>query len=208
MNKSHDLFLKGLQYDQHQIDINRKDDLNLLAEIIHAEIEEKDSCQIIFICTHNSRRSQLIQFLMCLISSHFNLSGIEAYSGGIEVTAFNHRMVAALKAKGFVFSKSNQSYNPEYRWNGDAHTQPMFSKIYDHSLNPSKNFMAVMVCDHADENCPIVTGAKHRISLPYLDPKAFDDTPEETEAYANKILEIGREIWYLCEKIREHIESE
>ena len=33
-----------------------------------------------------------------------------------------------------------------------------------------------MTCDHADENCPLIPGAKTRIPLTYVDPKVADET--------------------------------
>jgi arsenate reductase len=53
-----------------------------------------------------------------------------------------------------------------------------------------------MTCTHADENCPLVAGADVRISLPYDDPKAFDNTPLEAAKYTERVHEIGREILY------------
>lgn len=194
-------FVKNLKQRPEQIDINRKDDLNLLAELIHSEIEEKEINHIVFICTHNSRRSQLAELMLRIASQEFGFDQIHTYSGGIEVTAFNHRMVKALEREGLEFEKSDESSNPVYVLKSELFPQPMFSKIYDDDVNPSEDFIAVMVCDHADENCPVITGATERISLPYLDPKAFDDTPEEADAYSQKVSEIGSEMIYLCERL-------
>ena len=33
-----------------------------------------------------------------------------------------------------------------------------------------------MVCGEADAACPVVKGAAARISMPYLDPKIYDDS--------------------------------
>jgi hypothetical protein len=57
-----------------------------------------------------------------------------------------------------------------------------------------------MVCSQADEACPLVRGAK-RFSLPYEDPKAYDDSVHEAGAYDMKVREMGREILYLVSKI-------
>ena len=58
-----------------------------------------------------------------------------------------------------------------------------------------------MVCSQADEGCPFVAGAFKRISLPYLDPKEFDDTEFEGIKYLEKVKEIGREMLYMASKI-------
>jgi hypothetical protein len=57
-----------------------------------------------------------------------------------------------------------------------------------------------MVCSQADEACPLIVGGK-RFSLPYQDPKDYDDTVHEAGAYDMKVREMGREILYLVSKI-------
>ena len=47
--------------------------------------------------------------------------------------------------------------------------------------------------------CPIVAGADFRIALPFEDPKAFDDTPLESEKYTERCRQIGREMLYVAE---------
>lgn len=59
------------------------------------------------------------------------------------------------------------------------------------------DFIAIMVCDDADTNCPFVPGAKHRFSLTYTDPKHADGKENELEVYVNKIWEIGSEMWFM-----------
>ena len=196
-------FIQDRYAELESIDIDRQDDLNVLAEIIGADLKSKDRSRITVICTHNSRRSQLAEFLLRIMAHHFNIEGIQTYSGGTEATAFNHRMVKALKEYGFSFTKSDDLENPRYQYQSEYSDfdQVMFSKVYNDAYNPSEEFIALMVCDHADQNCPIVSGASHRISLPYLDPKASDDTPDEKYAYAEKVKEIGREMLYLCERV-------
>ena len=49
-----------------------------------------------------------------------------------------------------------------------------------------------MVCDEADAACPVVMGAKKRISLPFSDPKAFDGKPEEAAKYSERRDDIVR----------------
>jgi arsenate reductase len=60
-----------------------------------------------------------------------------------------------------------------------------------------------MTCAHADENCPIIPGAEERISLQYDDPKAFDNTPLETEKYDERSLQIASELLYVFKSVGE-----
>jgi arsenate reductase len=67
-----------------------------------------------------------------------------------------------------------------------------FSKHYADESNPQSGFAVLMVCTEADGECPIVEGAKLRISNPYLDPKIYDDGAYETAKYAECRDDIGR----------------
>ena len=78
----------------------------------------------------------------------------------------------------------------------------MFSKTYDHEVNPTSDFAAVMTCSHADENCPVVFGADKRISLSYEDPKFYDHTPLTDAFYDVRSFEIGTELFYLFSLIQ------
>lgn len=197
-----DTFFASRKSEYQLIDIHRKDDLSLLAELINAELSQEFQSNVMFICTHNSRRSQLAEFLFRLSLQYFEIENVQVYSGGTEATAFNERMIRALRNEGFEFSELENDENPIYISDLEGMGQRMFSKVYNDEFNPSKDFLAIMVCDHADENCPLVIGASHRIALPFLDPKEFDGTSNEEKAYSDKVKEIGREMVFLAEKIK------
>jgi hypothetical protein len=79
-----------------------------------------------------------------------------------------------------------------------------FSKVYSDLSNPQRDFCAVMVCSQADGACPLVAGAALRLAIPYDDPKAFDDTPNETQKYDDRCQQIAREMLYLFSQAKEH----
>ncbi len=54
-----------------------------------------------------------------------------------------------------------------------------------------------MTCTHADENCPFIHGAEKRISLPYEDPKAYDNTADEAKMYDERSIQIATEMKYV-----------
>ena len=58
-----------------------------------------------------------------------------------------------------------------------------------------------MTCDSANEACPIVFGASIRIPIMFLDPKAFDNTPQQAEKYQERSLQIATELKYVFSKI-------
>jgi len=101
--------------------------------------------------------------------------------------------------------RTEGSENPVYtvQLGPDGPTVECFSKVYDHDTNPSSDFIAVMVCSDADENCPFVPGARHRISLPYDDPKTSDHTPEAADTYDERLDQIARELFRVFDALKQ-----
>lgn len=185
--------------DSDQLSADRKQLLDQLSELILSSLKKEGLCNVTFICTHNSRRSQLAELWLSYYLSHYCIKDIYTYSGGTETTALNYRVANALDRFGFTMNKIGNQENPRYII--DGLDKVFFSKVYNDQFNPSNNYIAVMVCDQADDNCPIVHGAKNRFSLKYIDPKHSDNTDLESTTYDEKVLEIGREMCYLARKV-------
>ena len=137
-------------------------------------------------------------------AAHFyGIHAIKCYSGGTEATAFNPRAVEAMQDVGFDINQMTEGTNPKYkvRYSDEAPLLTVFSKTYDDSSNPKEDFVAIMTCSHADENCPLVRGALERIAITYDDPKNFDGMPEEKMKYRERALEIGREMLYAFSRV-------
>lgn len=182
-----------------EIPVARKSELKIFADAIRESINQFGRADIIVICTHNSRRSQLGQLALKTAALYYNLKEIHCFSGGTEATAFNYRMVLAIKRAGFRVNQVSSGENPKFYIpvsDNDYNLDIYYSKRFDESYNPGKNFIAVMVCSQADEACPFVPGAFKRISLPYADPKDSDESENETQVYGDKVNEIFREMLY------------
>jgi arsenate reductase (thioredoxin) len=177
--------------------------LNQLTEFVRSKVNSKQTVNLNFICTHNSRRSHLSQIWAQAAAHYYKIPGVACYSGGTEATAFNPRAVKAMKEAGFEITISNDGTNPVYdvRFASDAPAIIAFSKKYDDDFNPKKDFAAIMTCSHADQNCPLVLGASARIALTYDDPKDFDGTPQESLKYNERVHEIGREILFAFSQV-------
>ena len=184
------------------ISSERKTVLQPLTDFIQSKVSGNKEIRINFICTHNSRRSHLSQVWAQTMANYFNIKNVFCYSGGTETTAFNERAVASLKRTGFAV-KQKGTHNPIYSVGYAANDMPlgMFSKTYDDQTNPTSGFAAVMTCSHADENCPFIAGADQRIPLRYEDPKAFDNTPQQAEKYAERSIQIATELFYIFAQI-------
>ena len=177
----------------------RKLQLDQLAQIIN----QSSSKDLLFICTHNSRRSHFAQVWMQIISEYLRKdSKVKSYSGGTEATALNSRTAQALSRIGFEIEKSDGA-NPLYQLRYDEVLNPIeaFSKVYSHPANPQSDFIAIMTCDEASEACPLVTGARTKFNLSYQDPKVADDRPDEAARYDASCAEIAQEMLYLASKI-------
>lgn len=181
-----------------QIPEDRRDALKQIALFVKSKVDAGESAELIFICTHNSRRSHMSQIWAQTAAAYYGISNVVAYSGGTEATAFNPRAVKAMEDVGFKIKKMSEGTNPVYevRFADDGNVIKAFSKKYDGDGNPKNGFAAVMTCSQADKSCPFVRGATDRIAIPYDDPKEFDGTPEVNAKYAERVHQIGREILY------------
>ncbi len=182
----------------------RKDVLDNLAAYVAENASADKPAQLVFICTHNSRRSHLAQIWATVAAAVHGLP-VVSYSGGTEVTAFNPRAVAALERAGFAVANRGGD-NPRYTitYAPDAPGIVCFSKTYDDDTNPTSGFAAVMTCDDADKNCPFIPGAT-RIAVRYEDPKVADGTPEESARYDERTRQIAAEMFYVMQQVAERV---
>jgi arsenate reductase (thioredoxin) len=189
--------------DANSIPAKRRALLDKLTDYIKEKVARKEPLRLTFICTHNSRRSHLGQVWAQVAATHFGVPGVTTFSGGTEATACNPRTIAALKRAGLQVVKTTEGKNPVYELRFDENPPPViaFSKVYDQSPNPTKNFAAIMTCSHAEENCPFIPGAEKRFAITYTDPKEADDTPAESETYDARCRQIATEMLYVFSQV-------
>jgi arsenate reductase len=182
------------------IDENRKTLLTKLANYISEKSKKAEPIHLVYICTHNSRRSHFGQVWAHIAARYFDVKNVFTFSGGTEATAFNVNAINALKRVGFNVSAIDEiSSNPIYHLRFDDNEAPIicFSKVYDHFDNPSSAFAAIMTCSDAEQNCPFIPGVELRIGTTYDDPKAFDNTPQQDEKYSERCAQIAREVLFV-----------
>ncbi len=198
MDKKIKVYIDALNTDS--INAVRKDKLQELSSIISSE----KSVNINFICTHNSRRSHLGQIWAQTIAEYYNLN-ISTYSGGTESTALFPEIINTLESKGFLVTKISQGKNPIFSIKFGENDKPIigFSKKYDSSFNPDSEFIAVMTCSSAANECPVVKGAKFRFTLTYDDPKISDHTTHQYTVYTERSKQIATEMKYLMKLVKE-----
>lgn len=186
-----------------RIPAERQQQLQKIAAYVSRQKAAGQPARLIFICTHNSRRSHLSQIWAMVAAMEQRVAGIETFSGGTEATAFNPRAIAAIQRAGLTVEKMTEGKNPHYtvRCGDQGKGVTCFSKVYSKAPNPTTDFCAVMTCSQADQSCPLVQGSVLRIAIPYEDPKVADDTPEESARYDERCAQISREMLYLFSRV-------
>ncbi len=183
---------------------DRKKELKKLALFVKTKQQSGEPANLVFICTHNSRRSHFGQLWAATAANYYGLGGnIHTFSGGTESTAFNPRAVAAAERAGFKIHNPGGD-NPRYilTFADNGPEMVCFSKKYDDGFNPQENFAAVMTCSDADKNCPFIPGASLRVPVKYEDPKVADGTPEETARYDERCKQIATEMFYMMSQAK------
>ncbi len=196
-------YMNAVKSEFDQVPAERKAVLEQLMTFVHTNLQQKGKADLIFICTHNSRRSHLSQIWAQAAAFHYGINNVYAYSGGTEATAMYHMAVHALEKAGLEIKKLSEGNNSLYaiKYHPDEPAVIGFSKTYDDSFNVQSGFAAVMTCSHADANCPFIPGASKRISLPYNDPKEYDDNPQQGKKYDELCREIAKEMMYTFSKL-------
>ncbi len=203
------------------VPLERKKSLQPLINFVKKTQAEQALTTLNFICTHNSRRSQLSQFWAHVFAAHFNIN-TNCHSVGVEVTSCNIRTISSLKRFGFLVNKktnhineyepnektpnhtSKQNDNPSYFVTFHHQLAPvhLFSKLFNHPSSPKEKFAAVMTCAHAEKNCPYLPGNTQNIPLSYEDPKKFDDTRLEEIKYDERSMQIASEMCHVFSQVK------
>ncbi|MGH2492987.1 MAG: arsenate reductase ArsC [Candidatus Limnocylindria bacterium] len=107
-----------------------------------------DALRVLFLCTHNSARSQMAEaFLNELGGGRF-----QAFSAGTEARGLHPLSVQAMAEEGIDISLQE-------------------SKTLDRFANEQFDLM-ITVCDEANEACPYFPNARERLHWSFPDPSA------------------------------------
>ena len=119
--------------------------------------------RVLFLCTHNSARSQMAEgFLRAMAGDRF-----EAGSAGTEKTSVNPLAVRAMAELGIDLG---------------GHT----SKLYADVASGPWDYL-ITVCDDANERCPWVPGSVKRLHWSFPDPSRATGTEEERLAVFRRV---------------------
>lgn len=223
-----DTYWTKVEANLSAVPADRQDELKSLAQYIAKSIKADGTADVIFICTHNSRRSHFGQIWAAAAAHHLGISGVRTYSAGTEATAFNPRAIAAVERAGMIaehipdpillqrLDTSNKQLqfvnavdlnNKVMMITAGKGAAPIFcfSKTLDHPVNPTADFAAVMTCSSADAACPTVRGANFRVAIPYVDPKVSDGTAEEAATYDARCFQIATEMLWVMKAVQKQL---
>ncbi len=111
--------------------------------------------RVLFLCTHNSARSQMAEGLLRRLAG----DRFDAYSAGTEATHVRPLAIRAMAELSIDISGQE-------------------SKTLDRYLG--EPFDAVItVCNQANEACPVFLGARERLHWSFPDPSLAEGTEEE-----------------------------
>lgn len=130
--------------------------------------------RVLFLCTHNSARSQMAEGIL----RHLAAGRIEVASAGTVATAVHPLAIQALAEQGIDIGYQR-------------------SKPIDELAGQTFDYV-VTVCDNARESCPVFTGAPDRIHWSIADPSAVEgDKRGKLRAFRSARDELTARIRYL-----------
>lgn len=151
-----------------------------------------DECNaVVFLCTHNSRRSQYCEIWAKYFSSVYK-NKIKFLSAGAVKTKVHKQIYKSFERVG-VKVDENSSINIE------TMTISPFSKTLTEVKE--KEFMSIMTCAESEKSCPVDARSLINLKLFYDDPKRYDNTPEEAEEYDKTSFMIASQINYILKNI-------
>jgi arsenate reductase len=118
---------------------------------------------VLFLCTHNSARSQMAEGLLRSIAG----DRFEVQSAGTERTSVHPLAIRVMAERGIDIS---------------GHT----SKVLAKSMRASGDYL-ITVCDDANERCPFVPGIRKRLHWSLEDPSRATGTDEERLAVFRRV---------------------
>lgn len=125
--------------------------------------------RVLFLCTHNSARSQMAEALLRLDAG----DRYEAYSAGTEATHVRPLAIRAMAELGVDISGQQSKTLEQY-------LDEPFAEV-------------ITVCDSANESCPVFPRAAHRRHWSFPDPSRATGTEVEQLAVYRTVRDAIRE---------------
>lgn len=130
--------------------------------------------RILFLCTHNSARSQMAEGLL----RELGRSKIEVFSAGSEPTSIHPLAIKVMRSRGIDLGSHRAKHLEEFA---------------------GQNFdYVITVCDRVREVCPVFPGDPEQIHWSFPDPVAIEGNPQTQErGFEDTARELTNRIQYL-----------
>ena len=128
-----------------------------------AAAEGGERARVLFLCTHNSARSQMAEGLL----RHLAGDRFESHSAGTEATRVRPLAIRAMEEIGVDISGQESKTLERYQ-------QEPFDYV-------------ITVCDDANEACPFFPGAQSRLHWSFKDPSKAEGSEEERLAVFREV---------------------
>jgi len=195
------------KYQRMKLSNERKKLCLPLISYLSETIQSGEQGNLLFVCTHNSRRSQMAQFWAHYLSDYYSLP-ISVHSGGTEVTSCATQTIEAIQSMGIQIENVTEDLNnPKYVLKSYLQFSELtlYSKLYSTISQKADHFACVMCCAQAEESCPVISGSVLKVALNYADPKASDGTVREKVTYDECLRSIGADIFYLFNEVKKRL---
>ena len=138
-----------------------------------AEASGRERSRVLFLCTHNSARSQLAEGIL----RHLGGDRVDVFSAGSEPSSMHPEAVRVLTSLGIDSSRQQAKHLDQYR-----------GQEFEYIIT---------VCDRVREACPIFPEDPERIHWSFPDPAAIEDDEERRCAFDQTAQQLITRIRYL-----------
>jgi protein-tyrosine-phosphatase len=132
-----------------------------------AKYEPRRPVRVLFLCTHNSARSQMAEALLRELGS----TGVEVHSAGTEPASIHEFTIQVMGEMGIDMANQRPKHVSEF-----------LGEVFDYIIT---------VCDRAREECPVFPGDPEQIHWSFADPA---EVKGREEAQLAVFREVGMQL--------------
>ncbi len=148
-----------------------RQDTDVVSEVQDAS--KKQPLSVLFLCTHNSARSQLAEGILRQLSGE----QVEVYSAGSMPTEIHPDTIAVLQQLGIDPSR---------------HVAKSMDQFRDQKFD-----YVITVCDRVRDACPVFPGDPTQIHWSFPDPVVVEDPVQRRQAFQQIAQELQQRVRYL-----------
>ena len=141
---------------------------------LQAETQPSSPIRVLFLCTHNSARSQMAEGLLRELSRN----RVEVFSAGSEPTTVHPLAIEVMSGRGIDLGTHRSKHLDEF-----------LGQTFDY---------VITVCDRVREVCPVFPGDPEQIHWSFPDPVAIEGNQQTKErGFEDTARELTNRIQYL-----------